>query len=130
MPLYVMQSFGGTRPREGLADAVRGFEKYSWDTQLKIAHNLDLRINLPVFYSILGRDLFPGLVFYFDVGYGSRYWGDPLDTKGGFIGSTGLGVFLGLLDMAYTHIYCHFPLIGHRIDGAPWVLDLDIGLQF
>ncbi len=130
MPLYVMQTFGGTKPRKGLANAVRGFEDYSWDTQLKIVHNLDLRFNLPVAYSIRGRDLFPGLVVYFDLGYGSRYWGDPLDTRGGFLGSTGVGVFLGLLDVVYTQIYCHFPLIGQRIDGAPFVLDLDIGLQF
>jgi len=130
MPLYVMQTLGGTKPRKGLANAVRGFEDYSWDTQLKIVHNLDLRFNLPVAYSIHGRDLFPGLVVYFDLGYGSRYWGDPLDTRGGFLGSTGVGVFLGLLDVVYTQIYCHFPLIGQRIDGAPFVLDLDIGLQF
>lgn len=130
MPLYVMQTFGGTEPRKGLANAVRGFEDYSWDTQLKIVHNLDLRFNLPVIYSIRGRDLLPGLILYFDLGYGNRYWGDPLDTRGGFIGSTGVGVFIGLLDIVYTHIYGHFPLIGQRIDGALFVLDLDIGLRF
>lgn len=130
MPLYVMQTFGGTEPRKGLAHAVRGFEDYSWDTQLKIVHNLDLRFNLPVIYSIRGRDLLPGLVVYFDLGYGTRYWGDPLDTQGGFLGSTGVGAYFGLLDIVYIQIYSHFPLIGERIDGAPFALDLDIGLQF
>ncbi|UCF97116.1 MAG: hypothetical protein JSV89_18375 [Spirochaetaceae bacterium] len=130
MPLYVMQTFGGTEPREGLAEAVRGFEDYSWDTQLKIVHNLDLRFNLPVIHSFGDRDLLPGLVLYFDLGYGSRYWGDPADTPGGFLGSTGIGLFVDLLDFVYTYFYAHLPLIGERIDGAPFVLDLDIGLTF
>jgi len=130
MPLYVMQSIGGTEPRKGLAKAVRGFEDYSWDTQLKIVNNLEVRFNLPVIHTIRDRDLLPGFLVYFDLGYGSRYWGDPLDTPGGFIGSTGIGVFIDLLDLVYSHIYCHLPVIGRRIDGAPVVLDLDIGLQF
>jgi len=114
MPLYVMQTFGGTELREGLADSVRGFEKYSWDTQLKIVHNFDLRFNLPVIYSFCG----------------SLYWGDPWRTPGGFIGSTGIGLFLDLLDFAYVHVYTNFPLIGERIDGAPVALDLAIRLHF
>jgi len=130
MPLYVMQTFGGTQLREGLADSVRGFEKYSWDTQLKIVHNFDLRFNLPVIYSCCGRDLLPGFVVYFDLGYGTSYWGDPSNTPGGFLGSTGAGMFLDLLDFVYAHVYAHFPLIGERIDGAPVALDLAIRLHF
>jgi hypothetical protein len=130
MPLYVMQTFGGTELREGLADSVRGFEDYSWDTQLKIVHNLELRCNLPVFYSFRGRDLLPGLVAYFDLGYGALYWHDPSNTPGGVLGSTGVGVFLDVLDFTYTHVYVHFPLIGERIDGAPAVLDLAIKVHF
>jgi hypothetical protein len=130
MPLYVMQSFGGTELREGLADSVRGFEKYSWDTQLKIVHNLDLRFNLPVICSLWGRDLLPGLVLYFDLGYGASYWHDPSHTPGGFLGSTGIGLFLGLLDFTYAHVYAHFPVIGERLDRAPVALDLAIQLHF
>ena len=130
MPLYVMQSFGGTELREGLADSVRGFEKYSWDTQLKIVHNLDLRFTLPVICSFRGRDLLPGLVVYFDLGYGTSYWGDPGNTPGGFIGSTGVGLFVDLLDLVYTHVYAHFPLIGERFDGAPAAFDLSIRVHF
>jgi hypothetical protein len=130
MPLYVMQTLGGTEPRKGLANAVRGFEKYSWDTQLKIVHNLDLRFILPAIYSYRDRDLLPGLVVYFDLGYGTRYWGDPSNTPGGFLGSTGIGFFVDLLDVLHAQIYGHFPLIGQRIDAAPFVLDFDIGLQF
>lgn len=130
MPLYVMQSFGGTELREGLADSVRGFEKYSWDTQLKIVHNFDLRFNLPVLYSLRGRDLLPGFVVFFDLGYGALYWNDPSNTPGGFLGSTGIGLFLDLLDITSVHLYAHFPLIGDRIDGAPAAFDLSIRVHF
>jgi hypothetical protein len=130
MPLYVMQTFGGTELREGLADSVRGFEKYSWDTQLKIVHNFDLRFNLPVLFSFYGRDLLPGLVVYFDLGYGTLYWHDPSNTPGGFLGSTGVGLFLDLLDFTSIQFYLHFPVIGERIDGAPAVLDLSFRAHF
>jgi len=130
MPLYVMQSFGGTKLREGLADSVRGFEKHSWDTQLKIVHNFDLRFNLPVLYSFRGRDLLPGFVVYFDLGYGALYWNDPSNTPGGFLGSTGVGLFLDLLDFTNVHLYAHFPVIGERIDGAQVALDLSIRVHF
>jgi hypothetical protein len=56
MPLYVMQTFGGTDLRYGLAESVRGFERFSWDTQLKIVNNIELRVNLPVIYSISKKD--------------------------------------------------------------------------
>jgi hypothetical protein len=130
MPLYVMQTLGGSVLREGLAGAVRGFEDSSWDTQLKIVHNLDLRFNLPVIYSIRGRDFVPGMVLYFDLGYGTRYWSDPANTEGGFLGSTGAGIFIGILDFVYTHLYFQVPLIGRRIDGAPFAVDLDLGMHF
>jgi hypothetical protein len=130
LPLYVMQSFGGTELRDGLADSVRGFEEFSWDTQLKIVHNLEMRFNLPVLYSFRDRDLIPGLVVYFDLGYGTRYWRDPTNTPGGFLGSTGIAVFADLFGIAYTQFYAHFPLIGQRIDGAPVTLDFAIGLHF
>jgi hypothetical protein len=130
MPMYVMQSFGGTELREGLADSVRGFEKYSWDTQLKIVHNLDLRFNGPVIASFRDRDLLPGVVLFFDLGYGHSYWGDPSDTAGGFLGSTGIGLFIGLLDFTYVHFYADFPVIGERLDDAPAVFDLAIKVHF
>jgi hypothetical protein len=70
------------------------------------------------------------VVAYFDLGYGALYWQDPADTPGGFLGSTGVGVFLDMLDFTYLHAYAHFPVIGDRIDGAPIVLDLAIRAHF
>ncbi|MBN2553736.1 MAG: hypothetical protein JXB06_13245 [Spirochaetales bacterium] len=130
MPLYVMQTLGGSELRKGLAGAVRGFEDFSWDTQLKIVQNLEVRFNLPVICSIRSRDILPGLVIYFDLGYGAGYWNDPADTEGGFLGSTGAGVFVGMLDFLYTHLYFQVPLIGRRIDGAAFAVDLDLGMHF
>jgi hypothetical protein len=130
MPMYVMQSFGGTELRDGLAGSVRGFEDSSWDTQLKVVHNFDLRFNLPVIYSTGDRDLLPGIVMYFDMGYGKWYWGDPAHTPGGFLGSTGIGLFLDLFGFLSVHGYANFPLIGRRVDNAPFALDLELGLHF
>ncbi len=127
MPQYVMQSFGGTELREGLGESVRGFKKYSWDTQLKLVHNLDLRFNLPALFH---NDLVPGFLLYFDLGYGTGFWGDPSTTPGGFLGSAGTGLYLDLLDVVYVRLTTHFPLIGKRLDGAPVALDLDFDLHF
>ncbi len=127
MPLYVMQTFGGTELREGLADSVRGFEKYSWDTQLKIVHNLDLRFNLPAVY---WPDLVPGCLLYFDLGYGSDYWGDRSGTPGVFLGSSGIGVYIDFFDIAYARLYLNVPLIGQRLDRAPLDIDFDLHLHF
>jgi hypothetical protein len=133
MPTYVMQTFGGRRLRYGLGDdAVRGFEGYTWDTQLKIVNNVDLRLNLPPFYRTegSGRELMPGLLLFFDLGYGTGFWGDPGNTPGGFLGSTGLAVYLDLFELVTVVGNLCVPVIGSRLDGASFVLDLDFGLQF
>ncbi len=129
MPLYVMETFGGTELRSGLADSVRGFEEFSWDTQLKAVNNLEIRANLPSLYF---ASLVPGALAYFDIGYGRGYWGAPApyDGAGGVLASTGVGVYLDVFDITYVRVYAHFPLIGARLDGAPWKLDIDFNLHF
>ncbi|MBN1834193.1 MAG: hypothetical protein JW820_00005 [Spirochaetales bacterium] len=133
MPLYVMQSFGGRNPRQGLGDeGVRGFEAYSWDTQLKILNNLEVRFNLPPFWAVDDerRALMPGLLAFLDAGYGAGFWGDPEGTPGGFLMSTGVGIYLDLFDVIYAVGYLCVPLVGSRLDGEALALDLDFGLQF
>jgi hypothetical protein len=130
MPMYVMQSFGGTELRDGLAHSVRGFEDHSWDTQFKVVHNFELRFNLPVIYSRGERDLLPGIVLYLDMGYGKWYWGDPSHTPGGFLSSAGIGLFVDLFGFLSVSGYVNFPLIGGRIDNAPYALDIELGLHF
>ena len=153
MPTYVMQTFGGRRLRYGLGgEAVRGFEAHSWDTQFKIVNSLELRLNLPAF----GRPgccpagsprlepaqpepsrsepprsgLVPGLLLFLDLGWGAGFWGDPSATPGGFLGSSGIGVYLNLFDAVYAVGYAAVPMIGTRLDGRPLKLDLDFGLHF
>jgi hypothetical protein len=133
MPLYVMQTFGGTDPHYGLAYSVRGFEKFSWDTQLKIVDNIELRFNLPVIYRIKKKDcmeLVPGVLTFFDIGYGSGYWGDTSGADGGIIASAGTGVYLNIFNFKYLRLYASFPFIGERLDGAPVNFNFDIDLQF
>jgi hypothetical protein len=133
MPLYVMQTFGGTHPYYGLAYAVRGFEKFSWDTQLKIVNNVELRFNLPVIYRIPKKDfldLVPGFLVFFDIGYGSGYWGDTSGAEGGMLASAGGGIYLNFFDFKYLRLYSSFPLVGERLDGAPVNFNFDINLQF
>ncbi len=127
MPLYVMQSFGGTDLRLGLAWSVRGFEKFSWDTQFKIVNNLELRFNLP---SIFFKNLFPGFLVYLDAGYGTKFWGAPAGTEGAFLCSSGLGVFVNLLGITSARIYFKLPLVGERFDGADWHLYINFDLHF
>jgi hypothetical protein len=133
MPTYVMQTFGGRTLRYGLGDdSVRGFEAHSWDTQLKIVNNVDLRFTLPSLLRSdrLPRDLVPGFLLFFDLGYGAGFWGDPSGTPGGILGSTGAGIYLHLFDVGSAVGYVSFPVIGSRLDGQPVALDLKFRLHF
>jgi len=133
MPMYVMQTFGGRTLRYGLGDdAVRGFESHSWDTQLKIVNNLDLRFNLPPVRvsDRLGLDLVPGFLLFGDLGYGTGFWGDPSGSPGRFLGSTGVGVYLDVFDLGFAVGYVSFPVIGSRLDAQPLELDFKFRLHF
>lgn len=129
MPLYVMQTLGGLNLRYGLADSVRGFEKYSWDTQFKAVNAFEIRANFP---SLIHPDVYPGLLLFFDAGYGYKFWGDPdpADPEGGLLLSAGFGVYLNVLDLEYIHLYIQFPIYPRRFDGSAVDLDLDFSLHF
>jgi hypothetical protein len=133
MPLYVMESFGGRRLRSGLTeDGVRGFESRAWDTQLKIVNNVELRFNLPPPFDFRGirHDPAPGFLLFADLGYGASYWGDPSDTPGSLLGSTGVGLYLDLFGIVDAVGTVGVPVIGSRLDGRPMQLDLSFGLHF
>ena len=127
IPMFVMQSFGGTRPRTGLGRTLRGFEEYTYDTRFKMVNNIEIRANLP---ALRLKSAVPGVVSYFDSGYYSNYFGDPGVLKSGFLCSTGFGVYLNLLGVDYLRIYLHFPLVGERVDGKKMTVDVNLGLHF
>ena len=127
IPMFVSHTFGGTYIREGLGYYVRGFEKWTYDTQLKIVNNLELRANLPAIYF---KNLVPGLVAYFDTGFYRGYFGDPGVVKQGFLVATGVGFYLDFFGIDYLRVYLQVPLYGERVDGKKIHIDLNAGLQF
>ncbi len=133
IPIYVMQSFGGRyfHFRDGVGDAVRGFEEGAYDTNFKAAVNLDLRATGPgVYWPILIHGyLIPGIYTFLDAGYYNGYFGDPANTPGGFLASTGVGVYLDVLGLGNVTALIGFPFVGHRIDNAPYALVFHFHLQ-
>ena len=128
VPMFVMQSIGGTVPRDGLGDkAIRGFERYTYDTAFKIVNNLEIRANLPALYY---QNLVPGVLAYVDAGYYNGFEKDPGENKQGFLCSTGLGVYLDGFGIEYVRMYINFPLIGDRVDGKNYALDVNFSLHF
>lgn len=124
IPLNVRQTFGGRDPRTGLGGAVRGVDDGRYDTTFKAVNNVEVRMNLP---AIVLPDLVPGIVAYFDAGY---Y--DFADyTKSGTVFSTGAGVYLNLLDLAYLAAYSNYLLNDTNLDGTQWTpFELEFGLHF
>ena len=133
IPIYVMQSFGGrySHLRYGLGDAVRGFEQGSYDTNFKAAVNFDLRATGPGIYwpVLIHGYLIPGLYTFLDGGYYNGYFGDPTNSPGGFLASTGVGVYLDVLGLGNVTALVGFPLYGSRVDQAPYALVFHFHLQ-
>lgn len=133
IPIYVMQSFGGrySHLRYGLGDAVRGFEAGAYDTNFKAAVNFDLRVTGPGIYwpIILKGYLIPGLYAFADGGYYNGYFGDPSNAPGGFLASTGVGAYVDVLGLGNVTAALAFPLVGHRVDNAPYALVFHFHLQ-
>ena len=127
IPLYVMQSFGGTKLRDGLGKSVRGFETWSYDTRFKAVNNFEIRVNGP---SLFHPKLIPGMVAYLDAGYYDSYHDDPEQTAGGMLVSTGIGINLYVFGLEYIGLFVDFPLVGERIDGRSWAISVPFGLHF
>jgi hypothetical protein len=113
VPLNIRESMGGLEPRKGLGYAIRGLEDCRFDTPLKMAGNLDLRINLPALGT---NDIMPGLIAFFDCGYYNF-----MDFKeSGFIVSTGCGVFLSLFRSLHLTFTTQYLLNATRVTGDKW----------
>jgi len=124
IPLNVRQTFGGRDPRTGLGGAVRGVDDGRYDTTFKAVNNLEIRVNLP---AIVLPDLVPGFVAYFDAGYYD--FGDYPES--GTLFSTGAGLYINLLDLAYLAGYSNYLLNDSNLDGTQWTpFELEFGLHF
>jgi hypothetical protein len=114
IPLNVFNTFGGRKSTPGLGSALRGYEDFRFDAPLKAVLNIELRTNLP---AISLPNLIPGVVVYFDTGY---YDFMDFDEQG-ILCSTGVGVFLNILDITSITVYTHFPLGKELVAGGNWV---------
>lgn len=129
VPLNIRQSFGGQSPRTGLGGAVRGVDSGSLDGYFKVVNNLEVRLIGPALFT---PGIVPGLVVYLDAGcFGSA--GSPGPAAGGFVASTGAGVFVDLFGFAQLTGYLHWRLPGTGVNAngsALTYFDLDFGLKF
>lgn len=126
IPIYAFQSFGGLDKRSGLGKSVRGFEEASYDTNVKIVNNLDIRLFGP---DLFIKDLYPVLVAFLDAGYYSNYSNAP-PAADGFLLSAGMSFHLVLLNIVHLAPVISFPLAGRRVDGKPWNFGFALGFHF
>ena len=127
IPFYINESTGGLDPRTTTSDWVRGFETGSYDTMFKAVNNFDIRAQGP---AVIWPSMVPGVYAFTDAGYYSGFNGDPTGTPGGFLASVGVGGYLDFLDLANVTGYLAFPLVGRRIDDAPWTISFHFSLDF
>ncbi len=127
IPFYVQESTGGLAPRATTDDWVRGFETGSYGTTFKAVNNFDIRFQGP---SMIWPSTLPGFYVFTDQGYYNGFVGDPTNTPGGFLASTGVGVYGDAFDLANVTAYLAFPLYGHRVDGASFAISFHFSLDF
>ena len=114
----VRRSFGGRDAlRTGLGYAVRGIDSGALDTNPKLVHNLELRMNLP---AIVLPDIVPGVLVHWDAGYFAQVGESVATPLSGFVSTIGAGVYVNLLDLATLSAYLHYRLDGVNADGSSW----------
>ncbi len=99
IPLYALTSFGGRYLRSGLGTSVRGFQPWGYETAVKAAASLELRLVGPGLFGM--ANLRPMTYLFADAGVFSRLYASPGAEKDGFLASGGGAVALNILDFAY-----------------------------
>jgi len=127
IPIYVMQTVGGRYPRNGVGDAVRGFEAGAYDTNLKAVNNLEVRVTGP---ALIWPNLVPGLYAFFDSGFHNGYSGDPSATVGGFLASGGVGLYFDVFDIANATALIAWPLTAIGNERMSFTVASHFHLQF
>ena len=127
IPWYVQESTGGLQPRATVDDWVRGFETGAYGTTFKAVNNFDIRFQGP---AMIWPSVAPGAYVFTDAGYYNGFVGDPTNTAGGVLASVGAGGYLDVFDAANVTGYLAFPVYGHRIDNASWVISFHFHLAF
>lgn len=88
VPLYLQES-------TALARKVRGFSYWSYDTELSLVNNLELRICGP---ELLVRGVLPRVNFFYDVGYGCGDYYNTSTYGDHFLSSIGVQATVTMFD--------------------------------
>ncbi len=117
VPVLVRSSFGGRSGRAGLAGTVRGYEPGRFDSIVKAAGGLELRLVGPK----TGAAAFmPGAVLYLDGGYYARFEtsGSAILEDSGSIASSGAGISVSLFDAMTLVFYTNYVLSEELLAGG------------
>ncbi len=96
VPVYAQESVS-------LGRKVRGYNTWTYNTQLTMVNNLDLRLSGPDLWGI-----FPRINLFFDVGYGTGNYFNTNDWDNNFLMSTGAQFtisFWDFIDLGYQVAY-------------------------
>ncbi len=110
IPLHVLTSFGGRLPRNGLGSSIRGYQAWGYEASTKAEASLEIRAVGPAFFGI---PWFRPIAYVFgDAGYYSGLYkaASPYTNEGGLILSTGAGIAIDLLDLAFVGLRAGFRL--------------------
>lgn len=125
IPFSESMRFGGLNPQSGLGGVLRGFESGSYDTQFKIADNIEFRWIFPELVFVR-----PILSLFADIGVYSGYFGDPVSTPAGMLVSIGAGINLDFSGVIAPGVYFAFPVQGNAINREPMELGIVFNLHF
>ncbi len=127
VPVFVFESFGGRYVRAGNSTTIHGLDDGNYATGLKLINNLELRVVGP---AIVWRDLEPALFAFVDTAYYNGYLQESSNTASGFLGSTGIGIYIDVFDLADLNLYFAYPFSGTKTSGSPYTISAAFDLAF
>ena len=92
-----------------------------------VLNNLELRLVGP---AVIWSDLVPAVFIFVDTAYYNGFFMDPNNTPGGFIGSTGAGIYLDFFGLCNFNLYFAYPFAGTRVDGSAYSISAAFNLAF
>lgn len=130
IPLVARQTFGVMDSEHAIGGSiVRGFEKNRFDSEIKWANNIELRlIGRRIDYMPDEMLLRPGILLFFDYALFSGLDGFRGDDSFGMIASAGFGIFAEIFIFGDFFLYGSFPVIGKRIDEN--IISISFGHDF
>jgi hypothetical protein len=112
--------------RAGFGDALRGIDRYRYDTNLKFVDNLELRFNG---HSIIWSNVYPVLVAFYDIGYFAQVGENAVAPVSGWRYSLGGELRVNVLDRVFRGLgiaYCLYDTSG----GEKGSIYVSFGLKF